>query len=82
MAARPSTIAGSPTSKFREIKMSDKKTIEVTAHDLPLHCPQPGSALWSEHPRVFLDVLKTGEAVCPYCSTKYVFTGEAPKGHH
>jgi uncharacterized Zn-finger protein len=62
--------------------MSDNKPVEVTAHDLPLHCPQPGAALWSQHPRVFLDVLKTGEVVCPYCSAKYVFTGEAPKGHH
>lgn len=62
--------------------MSDKMTVEVTAHDLPLHCPQPGAPLASLHPRVFLDVLKSGEAVCPYCSTKYVFTGEAPKGHH
>ena len=25
---------------------------------------------------------ETGEATCPYCGTKYVFTGEAPKGHH
>jgi uncharacterized Zn-finger protein len=38
--------------------------------------------LWSGHPRVFLDVLKTGETVCPYCGTKYVFKGEAPKGGH
>ena len=62
--------------------MSDKKTFEVTAHDLPLHCPTPSVALWSQHPRVFLDVLKNGEVTCPYCSTKYVFKGEAPKGHH
>lgn len=56
--------------------------IAVTAHDLPLHCPPPGAPLWAQHPRVFLDVLKEGEAVCPYCSAKYVFTGERPKGHH
>ena len=62
--------------------MSENRTIEVDAHDLPLHCPQPGASLSSLHPRVFLDVLKSGETVCPYCSTKYVFTGEAPKGHH
>lgn len=62
--------------------MSEKAPVEITAHDLPLHCPTPNSALWSQHPRVFLDVLKTGEVVCPYCSTKYVFKGEAPKGHH
>ena len=59
-----------------------KKTVEVTARDLPLHCPQPGAAQWSSHPRVFLDVVRTGEAVCPYCSTHYVFKGELPKGHH
>lgn len=56
--------------------------IQVTAHDLPLHCPQPGAPLWARHPRVFLDVLKEGDAVCPYCSAHYVFTGEHPKGHH
>lgn len=82
MAVPPSTTAGWPTSKFREIKMSDNKTVEVTAHDLPLHCPTPNAPLWSQHPRVFLDVLKSGEVTCPYCSTKYVFKGEAPKGHH
>ena len=62
--------------------MSDNRTVELTAHDLPLHCPPPGSSLWSQHPRVFLDVLQTGEVVCPYCSMKYVFKGAAPKGHH
>lgn len=58
------------------------RRIDVTAADLPLHCPLPDSPLWSRHPRVFLDVLKTGKAVCPYCSTEYTFSGEKPKGHH
>jgi uncharacterized Zn-finger protein len=58
------------------------RAADVTAHDLPLHCPRPGSPLWARHPRVFLDPLKTGEAVCPYCGTRYRFTGERPKGHH
>ncbi|KON80858.1 zinc-finger domain-containing protein [Azoarcus sp. PA01] len=57
-------------------------SIAVTAADLPLACPRPDAPLWARHPRVFLDVLKEGEAVCPYCSAKYVFTGEHPKGHH
>lgn len=55
--------------------------IEITAHDLPLRCPMPDAPLWSRHPRVFLDVTKTGSAVCPYCSAHYVFTGAMPKGH-
>jgi len=58
------------------------EAVQVTAADLPLHCPQPGAPLWARHPRVFLDVLKEGEATCPYCSTHYVFTGERPRGHH
>jgi uncharacterized Zn-finger protein len=56
--------------------------VSVTTKDLPLACPRPGAPLWAQHPRVFLDVLAEGEVVCPYCSTKYVFVGERPKGHH
>jgi uncharacterized Zn-finger protein len=33
--------------------------------------PQAGMAQWSGHPRVFLDVGRTGEAKCPYCGTVY-----------
>lgn len=58
------------------------REVAVTAHDLPLACPREGSPLWARHPRVFLDVLKTGEAACPYCGTVYRFSGERPKGHH
>lgn len=57
------------------------RTVEVTATDLPLHCPTPATPVWSMHPRVFLDVAKTGEMLCPYCGTLYVFKGAAPKGH-
>lgn len=39
--------------------------------DLPAHCPNPKMSLWNAHPRVFLDVTTTGEAVCPYCGTIY-----------
>lgn len=62
----------------------DETTREVTVslQDLPLSCPRPQAPLWARHPRVFLDVLKTGEATCPYCGTTYRFSGEKPKGHH
>lgn len=66
--------------------MSDEKDklreVQVTAKDLPLRCPLPDAPLWARHPRVFLDVLANGGAMCPYCGTHYVFTGEPPKGHH
>jgi len=28
----------------------------------------------SNHPRVFLDLTKSGKVVCPYCSRTYVHT--------
>jgi len=58
------------------------REIEVTAKDLPLHCPMADSALWCSHPRVFLDVAASGEASCPYCGTKYrLKAGEILKKH-
>ena len=56
--------------------------IEVTAQDLPLHCPTKDAPLWARHPRVFLDIAHSGEVVCPYCSAHYVLKGELPKGQH
>jgi uncharacterized Zn-finger protein len=56
--------------------------VEVTAEDLPLHCPTPDMRLWNAHPRVYIPVEKTGEARCPYCGTLYTFKGELPAGHH
>jgi uncharacterized Zn-finger protein len=61
---------------------TQQKPIEITAKDLPLHCPTKDAPLWARHPRVFLDVTHTGEAVCPYCSAHYVFKGELPKRAH
>lgn len=55
--------------------------IEVTAEDLPLHCPTARTPVWCYHPRVFLDVADAGEVRCPYCSTVYVFRGAKPTGH-
>ena len=77
-ACRPATFTLTTMSELNE----KTREVAVTAHDLPLHCPRPGAPLWARHPRVFLDVLKNDEATCPYCGTKYSFTGEKPKGHH
>jgi uncharacterized Zn-finger protein len=60
--------------------MAEPRVVEVTEKDLPLHCPTPDAPLWSRHPRVFLDVAN-GQELCPYCGTRYVYKGEAPKGH-
>jgi uncharacterized Zn-finger protein len=59
-----------------------QRQIEVTSEDLPLHCPMPSMLLWNSHPRVFLPIESTGEALCPYCGTLYVLKGGAATGHH
>ena len=51
--------------------------VELLAKDLNaqggVYCPSPKAdmKLWNSHPRVYLDVAKTGEARCPYCGTVY-----------
>ena len=64
--------------------MSESKSniIEVSAKDLPLHCPTAEVALWSSHPRVFLDIAKTGQAACPYCGTKFKLKDGEQVNHH
>jgi uncharacterized Zn-finger protein len=38
--------------------------------------------VWNHHPRVFLDVASSGQAMCPYCGTVYrLKSGEVIKGH-
>jgi len=58
------------------------RQIEVTAKDLPLHCPTPAMMLWNAHPRVFLDIARTGEALCPYCGTRYTLLGGPARHGH
>jgi uncharacterized Zn-finger protein len=57
-------------------------SVVVAAKDLPLHCPPRAAPLWSQHPRVFLDIAETGEILCPYCSTHYVLEGGPAKSGH
>lgn len=43
----------------------------ITKKELPLSCPLTNERLWDAHPRVYLDIEKTGHVVCPYCETEY-----------
>ncbi|MFM9880536.1 MAG: zinc-finger domain-containing protein [Burkholderiaceae bacterium] len=53
------------------------KDVELTAKDLNpqggVYCPNKlaGMDVWNNHPRVFLDIAKTGQAKCAYCGTVY-----------
>jgi uncharacterized Zn-finger protein len=59
-------------------------TVEVSAKDLQgpgvVFCPNPKMPLWSNHPRVFIDVATTGEGACPYCGTRYHLAGGSARG--
>ena len=61
---------------------NSQRQIEVTPDDLPLHCPTPSMMLWNAHPRVYLPIQKTGEALCPYCGTRYVLIGGPQASTH
>jgi uncharacterized Zn-finger protein len=50
--------------------MTQAQVVMVDGKDLPLHCPTNSTPGWNSHPRVFLDITKTGEAKCPYTGTK------------
>jgi uncharacterized Zn-finger protein len=49
--------------------------VELLAAELQgpgvVFCPNPKMPLWSNHPRVFIDVATTGSGKCPYCGTEY-----------
>ncbi|HEC15070.1 MAG TPA: zinc-finger domain-containing protein [Sedimenticola sp.] len=51
---------------------ANQTPIQVKPTQLPLCCPPKGARIWSEHPRVFLSLKKTGKATCPYCGARYV----------
>lgn len=69
--------------------MSESKSVvEVTAAELQgpgvVACPNPKMALWSNHPKVFIDVVAKAEGgKCPYCGTVYrLKAGEVVHAHH
>ena len=62
--------------------------IELRARDLNaqggIFCPSPKAdmKLWNNHPRVYLDIARTGHAKCPYCGNVYrLKEGEHFGGH-
>ncbi|MCV2352963.1 zinc-finger domain-containing protein [Paucibacter sp. B2R-40] len=61
--------------------------VEVSAADVQgpgvVACPNPKMALWSSHPKVFIDLSHDGQGKCPYCGTVYKLkAGEVLHGHH
>jgi len=56
------TCAGAPTAV---------SVVQITTADLPLACPPLGRSVCFDHPRIYLEILETDEALCPYCGTLY-----------
>ena len=48
------------------------QTREIAHSELPLFCPGEDTTLWSQHPRVYLPIEKDGDALCPYCVTRFI----------
>ncbi|OYY52710.1 MAG: hypothetical protein B7Y54_05880 [Polaromonas sp. 35-63-240] len=45
--------------------------------------PKAHMKIWNSHPKVYLDVARTGMAKCPYCGTEYrLKAGEQVGDHH
>jgi uncharacterized Zn-finger protein len=66
---------------------ANSDAVLVSASDLhgdrAVFCPNPKMPLWSNHPRVFIDVGTTGQGQCPYCGTRYqLIPGAARSGGH
>ena len=59
------------------VEASAKNRYRVTRADLPLSCPMPRMYLWNSHPRVYLPIEASGEAMCPYCGATYVLEDQA-----
>jgi uncharacterized Zn-finger protein len=57
--------------------MTKTSVVELQASDLNaqggIYCPSPTADMqvWNGHPKVYLDVARTGQAKCPYCGTVY-----------
>ncbi|WP_419649161.1 zinc-finger domain-containing protein [Thiolapillus sp.] len=53
---------------------TQQREVRVSREQLLLSCPLPEEEIWNLHPRVYLPIEKSGEAVCPYCGTRYILT--------
>lgn len=68
-------LSPKPEKKSEEMAACPAQRYEVTAAQLPLHCPMPEMALWNGHPRVFIPLKQIGDEYrCPYCSAVYILT--------
>lgn len=60
--------------------MALKEPTEIIHVDTPvIGCDGGGGALG--HPKVFLNISRTGEVDCPYCGRRYILNKDAKVSH-
>ena len=72
--ANTNSSAGDSSRSSAAIEPNAENLYEITAADLPLHCPMDGMSLWNSHPKVYLSLDEAGKAKCPYCGADYSFS--------
>ena len=78
-------LASSPRESEAEIRAMDAESSTededtFIVDSLVVSCDGGGGPLG--HPKVFLHIDESGEVVCPYCSRRYVLSGDAPSATH
>lgn len=63
------------------IGANQARCYQVTLKDLPLSCPTANMRLWDSHPKVYLPIETTGEAVCGYCGAKFILVNSLDDGN-
>jgi len=59
------------------IEPNAENLYEITAANLPLHCPMDGMSRWNSHPKVYLSLDESGKAKCPYCGADYLLKNDS-----
>ena len=45
---------------------------EISQADMPVSCPTKDTETWDLHPKVYLEMDKSGQATCQYCGNVFV----------
>jgi uncharacterized Zn-finger protein len=72
MEEHMSAETGIPGPQVGHETPNAQHSYEITASDLPLHCPTDKMSLWNSHPRAFINIGQDGKGKCPYCGADFV----------
>ena len=78
---RPQSRSKTSRGSTQVVTMAETRRKRAAAsrsqpQDLPVHCPNPAMPLWSSIRASSSTSPTPGEAMCPYCGTRYLLSGE------